>query len=79
MTRRMTMISLPGSGGTGFMDDGVVPAEKMIEDFRVRMLRMKQQAEEALDALDVDFRIEVVDGVHVRRRVKLVQEGRKWN
>jgi hypothetical protein len=77
MADRLTEIKLPGCNNSGLADWGELTAPEMIKKLRDYATHFKQVWEKVLSASDEDFHIEIVEGVHVRRRVKILQEGRK--
>jgi hypothetical protein len=76
VTRRLTSVRLPGARAAGLMNDGTVSAPEMIRQYREYAERQLAEAEAILGADDAEFRVTVVDGVHVERHVRTVQEGR---
>lgn len=76
MSERMTTINLRGSASPGLGEWGDVSAEEMIRKYRAHAEREKAASEEVLAAGDADFHIEQGRGVHRRRDVRVLQEGR---
>lgn len=78
MTKKRTIIDLPGQREfPGIGNWGEKTAEEMISEVRKYAAHLRKQAEAIDQAADGDFLIEVVRGVHVPKRVKLLQEGRR--
>lgn len=72
----LTEINLPGIDGSGIANWGERSPAEMVAYIRSHFQREKGIAEMVLAAADEDFRIGVVKGVHARRRVRLLQDGR---
>lgn len=76
MARRMTLCILPQSKDIGVMDHGEVAPAEVIAMAKRWAADAKERAEEVLAAADDEFRVTVVDGVHVQHPVRTLQEGR---
>ena len=76
MSEKMTVISLPGCDWPGFMDYGEVNAAKLIADVQKHAANEIQQLQQVVDADLKDFRIELVRGKVVQRRIKIIQSGK---
>ena len=76
MSERLTSIYLAGSKHPGYADYGRKTPIEMIEAFRSHARYMRDRAEEILAASDADFRVETHMGVHVRKSVEVLQNGK---
>lgn len=74
--RTMTLLTLPGGSYSGVMDHGEVAPSEIIAMARRWATQQKAEAEECLAASDDDFKIEIVEGVHIQRHKRLIQPGR---
>lgn len=78
MTEKLTRLKLPGAKHcNGIMDWGEVTAEKIIDDMRKRAAQLRAEADEVEAAIDSDFKIDIVRGVHVQHHIKSIQKGRE--
>lgn len=78
MSEKRTVIDLPGQREfPGVGDWGEKTVEEMIHQVRSYAAHLRKQAEAIERAADCDFLVEVVRGVHVPKRLKLLQEGRR--
>lgn len=78
MSEKRTVIYLPGQRGfPGIGDWGEKTVEEMVLQVRAYAAHLRKCAEVIEQAADGDFLIEVVRGVHVPKRIQLLQEGRR--
>jgi hypothetical protein len=73
MTERLTSIALRNLPGVA--EWGLKTVPEMIALIREHAARQKAEAEAVLAAPDADFRVETYLGVHVRRKLAVLQEG----
>jgi hypothetical protein len=76
MADRLTGIDLPGVWGSGLADWGRKDPAEMIKMLRAKAADDKATAEKILAASDADFHIQTYVGVHRRRQVEVLQQGR---
>lgn len=78
MSDRMTSVHLNGLPmGAGYAEWGLREPKEMIGYLRQIARQQLLEAEKILAASDEDFRVETYVGVHVRRQLRVLQEGKK--
>ena len=70
MAERMTSVTVPGTGHTGFAMHGRVAPAEMIARLRAEASAERDAAQRVLDAPDTAFVVETYTGVHVQRNRK---------
>ncbi len=76
MSERLTSIDLPGVFGSGYADWGRRSVFHMIAELRRKAQHDKMVAEAILKASDGDFHVETYLGIHVRRNLEILQDGK---
>ena len=76
MSRKFTVISLPGSIDAGLGNHDEVSVEEMIAQYRQHAAIKMLEAKEILDAADEDFRVVIERGVHAPTHLRTLQKGR---
>lgn len=78
MSERMTSIRLPGlPTGTGFQDYGLKSVGEMIKTIQDKARYDIENAKKILDAKDDEFLVETYIGPYARRKLEIIQSGRK--
>lgn len=78
MSERMTGIKLPGLPmGTGFQDYGLKSVGEMIKTIQDKARYDIENAKKILDAKDEDFLVETYVGPYARKKLEVIQSGKK--